>query len=326
MTILVTGSSGFVGLNLLEQLLAAGESVVGFGLDPPPAMACATLDALPGSRRHISGDVRDAAAVRAAVRESGASGVIHGAVITAGWEREQRDAPSIVAANVLGTVNVLQASLDHAVERFVYLSSASVYGANASAQPRLSETSTPPLPQSMYAVTKHAAEGISRRYGSLGDLQVVAARLSAVYGRWEYDTGVRDTLSPPFLLFGAAQRGESVVLPDRNQRDWIYAPDVARAVISLLQANALAHDLYNVSTGTTFGLTEWAEPLQGIFPAFSCRVAREGEQCDAAYVTDSRSPLDIRRLVEDTGFAPQFGPEQALTDYVAWHRDHPTTS
>ena len=70
MTIFVTGGSGFVGLNLLEQLLARGESVVSFSLAPPPAQAQRAFDLLPGSLRHVDGDVCDAGAVEEALDEA----------------------------------------------------------------------------------------------------------------------------------------------------------------------------------------------------------------------------------------------------------------
>ena len=142
MTIFVTGGSGFVGLNLLEQLLGRGEHVVSFSLEAPPERAGALFESLPGTFRHAAGDVRDAHGVAEALADSGAMRVIHGAVITAGMERERRDPGSIVATNVAGTVNVLEAARRKGVDRFVFLSSASVYGANALGGDTLSEADT----------------------------------------------------------------------------------------------------------------------------------------------------------------------------------------
>ena len=322
MPILVTGGSGFVGLNLLEQLLARGETVVNFSLAAPPLAAHAAFATLPGALHHVDGDVRDAAAVETAMGERRICGVIHGAVVTAGRDRERRDAATIVSANVLGTVNVLEAARSHGVERFIYLSSASVYGANASIDEELSESSTIPRPESLYAITKYAAEGVSRRYRCFGEMEVVAARLSAVFGRWEHDTGLRDTLSPPFLLTGAAQRGDRAILPDENRRDWIYGTDVATAVIGLLRASSLQHDLYNVSAGTSWSAADWAERLRSAYPGFSYRVAAAGEAGDEALATEPRSPLNIDRLLAETGFEPRFGLERALSDYLEWRRAH----
>jgi nucleoside-diphosphate-sugar epimerase len=317
MTVFVTGGSGFVGLNLIEWLLTRGDSVVSFSLVPPPEQAKRAFDRLPGTLRHVDGDVRDASAVDEALAQSGARRVIHGAVITAGIERERRDPAGIVATNVDGTVNVLDAARRQGVDRFVYLSSASVYGANALAHDELSEEHTVPLPESLYAVTKYAAEGIARRYGSIFDMQVVAARLSAVFGRWEYDTGLRDTLSPPYLLIRLAAVGEVAVLADEGDRDWIYGPDVAAGIIALLDASDLRHDVYNIGTGQTWSLRQWCEKLAARRAAFSYRFGND-PNADPTLDPGRRAPLSIKRILRDTTYNPRFGLEEAFDDYLEW--------
>jgi nucleoside-diphosphate-sugar epimerase len=317
MNIFLTGGSGFVGLNLIEQFLSRGDSVVSFSLTPPPERAVQAFDGLPGTLRHADGDVRNARAVEEALAQSGARHVIHGAVITAGIDRERRDPESIVSANLQGTVSVLEAARRRRVERFIYLSSASVYGANAGSDGVLSEEHTAPLPQSLYAITKYAAEGIARRYGVIFDMQVAAARLSAVFGRWEHDTGLRDTLSPPYLLAREAAAGGAAVLADEGYRDWIYGPDVAAGAIALLDTAALQHDVYNISTGHTWSLWRWCEKLAERYPAFSYRLgdAPDGELC---IDPGRRSPLSVGRLLNDTAYSPRFGLEESFNDYIEW--------
>ena len=317
MSVFLTGGSGFVGLNIIEQLLTRGDSVVSYSLAPPPARAKKAFDGLPGRLRHVDGDVCDGAALEEALAQSGARQLIHAAVITAGTEREVRDPASIVSTNIHGTVNVLEAARHQSIERFVYLSSASVYGANSQHDAALSEEHTTPLPQSLYAVTKYAGEGIARRYGAIFPMQVVAARLSAVFGRWEHDTGLRDTLSPPYLLAGMAAAGTAVVLADDGQRDWIYGPDVAAGIVALLDAAALGHDVYNIGTGQTWSLSQWCEMLAARHPAFSYRLAGES---DAVPTLDPgrRSPLSVERILRDTAYNPRFGLADAFDDYLGW--------
>ncbi len=320
MTVFITGGSGFVGLNLLELLLGRGESVVSFSLAPPPERAGRVFDSLPGTLRHVAGDVCDRQGVDDALAMSGARSVIHGAVITAGIKRERRNPASIISTNVQGTVNVLDAARRKGVDRFVYLSSASVYGANALSGDELSEARTPPIPQSLYAVTKYAAEGISRRYGSVFGMQVVAARLSAVFGRWEHDTGLRDTLSPPYLLARLAAAGDRAVLSQEGSRDWIYGPDAAAGIIALLDAADLRHDVYNIGTGQTWSLRQWCEKLADRMPAFSYRFDG-GAQTDPALDPGRRAPLSIARVLEDTGYNPDFGLDESFEDYVEWMQE-----
>jgi nucleoside-diphosphate-sugar epimerase len=317
MTVFVTGGSGFVGLNLLEQLLTRGDRVVSFSLAPPPQQAQRTFRRLPGQLRHVDGDVGDAEMVDRALAQSAARQVIHGAVITAGIERERRDPAAIVSTNIHGSVNVLDAARRHGVHRFVYLSSASVYGANALSDDALSEEHTAPLPESLYAVTKYAAEGIARRYGSVFHMQVIAARLSAVFGRWEYDTGLRDTLSPPYLLTRMAAAGVGAVLADEGHRDWIYGPDAAAGVIALLDAADLRHQVYNVGTGDTWSLRQWCDKLVARHPGFSYRL-RSGPGAGTSIDPGRRSPLLVERILRDTAYNPRFGLEESFDDYLQW--------
>jgi nucleoside-diphosphate-sugar epimerase len=317
MTVFITGGSGFVGLNLIEQLLARGDRVVSFSLTPPPERAMASFQDLPGTLQHVDGDVCDAKAIDDALARSTARRVIHAAVITAGTERERREPAAIVATNIQGTVNALDAARRRGAERFVYLSSASVYGANAESADALCEEHTAPLPQSLYAVTKYAAEGIARRYGTVFDMQVFAARLSAVFGRWEHDTGLRDTLSPPFLLAAMAQSGDAAVLADDGYRDWIYGPDAAAGILALLDAAALGHDIYNVGTGCVWSLRQWCEKLAARYPAFTYRL---GTDSDPGCFIDPgrRSPLSVERITRDTTYTPRFGLEESFDDYLGW--------
>jgi len=317
MNIFLTGGSGFVGLNLIEQFLTRGDSVVSFSLTPPPERAVRAFDRLPGTLHHVGGDVRNTEAVEEALAQSGARHVIHGAVITAGIERERCDPASIVSTNLQGSVSVLDAARRQKVERFIYLSSASVYGANADSDKSLSEEHTAPLPQSLYAITKYAAEGIARRYGVIFGMQVVAARLSAVFGRWEHDTGLRDTLSPPYLLARMAAAGEAAVLADEGYRDWIYGPDAAAGLIALMDATTLHHDVYNVSTGDTWSLWRWCEKLGGRHESFSYRLGDTsvGERC---IDPGRRSPLSVERILNDTTYNPRFGLEESFNDYIEW--------
>ena len=107
------------------------------------------------------------------------------------------------------------------------------------------------------------------RLGDLWGLDVVSLRLSGVFGPWEHATGVRDTLSPHCQILAAAAAGQPAILPRPGLRDWIYAPDVADAVLAVAGAEKLGHGVYNVSTGMRFTLLDWGQRLAQAFPASS---------------------------------------------------------
>ena len=77
-----------------------------------------------------------------------------------------------------------------------------------------------------------------------------------MFGPWERATGVRDTLSPHCQILAAAVAGQEAVLARPGLRDWLFAPDLAEAVLRVATAPQLAHKLYNVSTGQRFSATQ----------------------------------------------------------------------
>ena len=109
MAILVTGACGFVGLNIVERLLAAGRAVVGLDRIPLPARAAQAFARLPGRLTLIDGSVLVPADLDRALAPP-IDAVIHCAVITAGADREKSDPQGIVAVNVQGAVATLMAA------------------------------------------------------------------------------------------------------------------------------------------------------------------------------------------------------------------------
>src|ERR1700734_1825063 len=118
MAILVTGAAGFVALNIVEHLLAAGRDVVGLDRIPLPARAEREFASLPGRFTLIGGAILSDADLSRALTMRPIEAVIHCAVITAGARREMADPGSIVAVNVQGAVNTLLAAAKCGVKRF----------------------------------------------------------------------------------------------------------------------------------------------------------------------------------------------------------------
>src|SRR4051812_19681106 len=128
MKVLVTGGAGYVGMNVVEALLERGQDVVllDAGTLPPAAQrALAPHSPLPPI---VHANICDAAAMQSLFGKHRFDGVVHCAAVTAGREREARDPASSIEVNQLGTLNLLTAAHKHRVRRFVYTSSAAVYG------------------------------------------------------------------------------------------------------------------------------------------------------------------------------------------------------
>lgn len=147
MRVLVTGASGFVGLNVVEALLARGDEVAAFGDVGMPERARAAFGALPGRCVEALGDVRDERTVARAFEAHAPQKVVHAAALTPGPRTERAMAAAAVEVNVLGTLRVLEAAARSRVERVVLLSSAAVYGDSGFGAAPLDEAETPPRPR-----------------------------------------------------------------------------------------------------------------------------------------------------------------------------------
>jgi UDP-glucose 4-epimerase len=321
---LIFGGAGFVGLNIAEALLRAGHPVVAFDRSAIPEAALRGFAALPGAFTAIRGDVTDEAAVAAAL-PAGIDLVVIGAAITAGRERDASDPATTLKVNLLAQVPILAAARAAGVRRVVNLSSAAAYGAAGERLPELDET-TPGDPVGLYAITKWASERVGARLGDLWGLDVVSLRLSGVFGPWEHATGVRDTLSPHCQILAAAVAGAPAILPRPGLRDWIYAPDVADAVLAVAATGALGHRVYNVSTGTRFTLLDWGQRLAQHFPGFVCRLAEPGEAANIDFHGPSdRAPMAVARIAHDVGWAAQTEGLESADRLAAWWRAHGET-
>ncbi len=302
MTILVTGACGFVGAHVVAALVRnrPGEPVVAADLAPPPEAVAAFWGGMTVDFQPL--DVVDRAAVRAAIARHRPRFVVHMAAITPSLAMEAADPLRVVDVNIGGAANVLDAATaSPGIERVITLSSTIVYGFGAALPSPVSED-VPPEAVGLYAVSKVACEGLSRRFGMLRGISTVAARIAAVYGPMERPTPHRETMSQLYPLFAALrERRPIVVAPSETMRDWTHADDIGDGICALLAAPALRHPVYNVSRGV--GL-RWSQVLALFREAgLEIRIADDPAQAEASFdAALGRPPLDVARLAEDTGF------------------------
>jgi nucleoside-diphosphate-sugar epimerase len=326
MRILITGGCGFVGINLAELLLARGESVVLFDRRGLPEAAASELQ--PGSTALtvIDGDVRDKAALEQVMRDYRIERAIHAAVITSGVARESDEPNEIIAVNLCSTVGFLEAARAAGCRRVLYVSSGSAYGHTLDEAGPLHEEVSPSRPETLYGITKYAAEQTVLRLRALWNFDVLCARLGSVFGPWEYGTGVRDRMSPQLQLACLAVSGGAAVLPAREvRRDWVYSRDVASGLVELLLAKHTRHAVYHLSAGCDWSgfFPRWCNELRIAYPQFSWRFAAPSESPNVSYHADhDRAGMDIGRVTRDVGFMPRFGPRESCADFSDWIQTH----
>lgn len=320
MTTVITGGAGFVGINIASALLARGETVVVFDRLPVPAVAQRHLASLPGMLIGVTGDITNRDQLMRTMTDHGVTKMVHGAAITAGLAREAREPALIVTVNTIGTIEALEAALACNLSRVVQLGTGSVYGRSPPGKSMIEEDDAP-YPESLYGISKYAAEAIARRYRTTRGLDIAVGRLGVVFGRWEYDTGMRDTLSMPLQLMKAAAAGEHVRLPAALPDDWVYAADIASAVVGMLDSYCLGHEIYHLASGHRWSVAGWCDRLKAVYPAFQYELVDDIAHATLGAASPTpRTPFSVARLKAATGFTAQYDEAAAFDDYLAWHR------
>ena len=322
MKILITGASGFIGLNLTESLLQIGYTVVMVSRRPTPDAAVKALSSLPGRPIQAQMDIRDLSSVKRCFTKHRPDVVVHGAAITPGRYKEKEWAREVLEINLMGTLAILEAVKELQGIRLIYLSSGAVYGANAFKFDLLNEQSTPCQPESLYSISKYAAERLWLRSRHLWQLDALVARVGAIFGRWERDTGVREPLSPMLQTVDLLRQGKEVILPRPGLRDWVYSRDCARALTMLILDKHPGYSVYNISTGKSWSVADWCEGLAKRFPNFNYRIASGKEKGNINFHgPKDRNPLCVDRLFKDLNFRPKFNLDESLKDYLTWRSD-----
>ncbi|HEU4365637.1 MAG TPA: SDR family oxidoreductase [Candidatus Krumholzibacteria bacterium] len=254
-TYLVTGGAGFIGSNIVDELLRRGHAVR--VLDN---FATGRAENLEESRERIElirGDVRDADAVDRAV--AGCDFVLHQAAL-ASVPRSIADPVANNEVNVQGTLHVLMAAQRHGVKRVVYASSSSVYG-DSEELPKVEKM--PPNPKSPYAVAKLAAEYYCRVFAELHGMTTVALRYFNVFGPRQDPSSQYSAVIPIFVRALVEGRAPTIHGDGEQSRDFTYIANVVAANLLACDANVRGGKVYNIACGGRYTLNELYAALAG---------------------------------------------------------------
>jgi nucleoside-diphosphate-sugar epimerase len=258
---LVSGGGGFIGSNLVEAILGAGERVrvldnFATGRRSNLDGAAGWAEAGGGSFALVEGDIRDLATCRKAVL--GADYVLHQAAIPS-VQRSVTDPVGSNEVNVDGTLNLLVAARDAKVKRFVMASSSSLYG-ESETLPKV-ETMAP-APISPYGLQKLAGETYCGIFHRLYGLPAIALRYFNVFGPRQDPTSEYSAVIPLFIT--AIKRGDRpTIFGDGEQtRDFSYIENVVQANLRACQAGPAAHGAaFNIACGERISLNALVDIL-----------------------------------------------------------------
>jgi nucleoside-diphosphate-sugar epimerase len=222
--------------------------------------------------------------------------------------------------NVTGTANLMTVAAGR-VEAVVHLSSIAVYGDIPPEGGAVDEDHAT-APTSLYGVSKLGAEMAARCIARQAGLKLTVLRCGPVFGPFEYETGLRDMMSPHLQMLRLARRRETAVLAWRLAADWIYSRDVAAAVVQRLATSEQPEALFNLSGSDVTDLTQWGDLLARRYAGWTWRLAAAHESPNVVYgFASRRAALDNARIAA-AGFRPAFDLPRAAAHFIDWADRH----
>ena len=339
-SVLVTGSPGFIGANLVLRLLKEMNGGTVVSLDNmndyyDPALKEYRLGLIeraakdsPVEHVFVHGSIADKALVDALFEKYRFDVVVN--LAAQAGVRYSIDHPDVyIESNLIGFYNILEACRNNPVAHLVYASSSSVYGGNKKVP--FSTDDKVDNPVSLYAATKKSNELLAHAYSKLYDIPSTGLRFFTVYG-----TAGR----PDMFYYSATQKlvaGKTIQIFNYGncKRDFTYIDDIVEGVYRVMQgapdrstgADGLPvppYAVYNIGGGTPENLLDYISTLQeelvraGVLPAdYDFEGHRElvGMQPGDVPVTYA----DSTALERDYGFTPKIGIREGLRSFAEWY-------
>ena len=316
MKILVTGGAGFIGSNLCEYFLTKGYKVV--CLDN---FATGHLHNLNGVINNlnftlIEGDIRNSSDCQKAVE--GVDYVLHQAALGS-VPRSINDPITTNAVNVSGFLNMLIASRDAKVKRFVYAASSSTYG-DSQGLPKVEEVIGKPL--SPYAITKYVNELYAEIFSKTYGLETVGLRYFNVFGRKQDPNGAYAAVIPKFVQQFMRYESPEINGDGLHSRDFTYIDNVIQMnELAMTTTNSEAiNTVYNTAFGDRTTLTQLTHFLKEYLTTFDAKIADVEVLHGPNRAGDiPHSLASIEKAKRLLGYNPQFSIQEGLKEAVAWY-------
>lgn len=340
-TILVTGSPGFIGANLVMRLLKdmIGGTVISLDnmndyYDPKlKEYRLKQIESISSPVKHIfiKGNIADKALIEAVFNDYKPSIVVN--LAAQAGVRYSIDHPDVyIESNIIGFYNILEACRHHSVEHLVYASSSSVYGGNKKVPFSVDDKVDNPV--SLYAATKKSNELLAHSYSKLYNIPSTGLRFFTVYG---------PAGRPDMFYYSATQKlvkGETIQIFNYGnmKRDFTYIDDIVEGIVRVMQGapeKQTGEDglplppyaVYNIGGGTPENLLDYISILQeelvraGVLPQdYDFEGHRElvGMQPGDVPITYA----DSFALEKDYGFKPYISIRDGLQKFSNWYRNY----
>lgn len=317
---LVTGAAGFIGSNIVEALIAAGQHVV--GLDNFATGHRSNLEAVRAKAgddrwsrfQFIEADIRDRDACARAV--DGAEFVLHQAALGS-VPRSMADPLNSHDSNVTGFINLLDAARLAGVKRFVYASSSSVYGDEPSL-PKHEDRVGGPL--SPYAATKAINEVYASVYQQAFGFPTIGLRYFNVFGPRQDPDGPYAAVIPKWLAAMTEDRAIEIYGDGTTSRDFCYVANAVQAnVRAALAGEEAQNQVYNVAVGGRTSLAELFGLLRDALSRHQIHYTKEPVYADFRPGDVRHSEADISKARSLIGYAPTHDISEGIAEALPWY-------
>jgi UDP-N-acetylglucosamine 4-epimerase len=314
--VLVTGGAGFIGANLCDTLLKKNNKVVCLDNFATGKKENITKFLKNPNFTLIDGDIRKSEDCFNATK--GVDYVLHQAALGS-VPRSIKDPITSNEVNVSGFLNMLVASRDNGVQRFVYAASSSTYG-DSESMPKVEDVIGKPL--SPYAITKYVNELYADVFSKTYGLETIGLRYFNVFGRKQDPNGAYAAVIPKFV--SQLMKGESPVINgDGNySRDFTYIDNVIQAnLLSLVTHNEKAiNTVYNVAYGDRNTLNDLMKYLKKYLSEFDTNISNIQVIHGPNRIGDiPHSHASIAKAKENLNYNPEFSLQQGLKEAVKWY-------
>lgn len=314
--ILITGGAGFIGSNLCEHFISKGYEVVCLDNFATGHRHNLTAFSTHGNFKLIEGDIRNLSDCERAVK--GVDYVLHQAALGS-VPRSINDPITTNDVNVSGFLNMLVASRDAKVKRFVYAASSSTYG-DSESLPKVEETIGKPL--SPYAITKYVNELYADIFSKTYGLETIGLRYFNVFGRKQDPNGAYAAVIPKFVMQLMAHESPVINGDGNFSRDFTYIDNVIQMnelAMSTHNSDAL-NTVYNTAFGDRTTLNDLVKYLKESLSQYDSAIA------DVAVIHGPNRAGDIPHSLASIdkakkllGYQPQFSMQNGLKEAVKWY-------
>lgn len=318
MKVLVTGGAGFIGSNLCEALLENGDNVIcldNFSTGHIENIL-PLIEKYPTTFKLIVGDIRNMNDCRKAV--DGVEYVLHEAALGS-VPRSIKDPVTTNEVNIGGFLNMIVASRDAGVKRFIFAASSSTYG-DSKTLPKVEDVIGKPL--SPYAITKYVDELYADVFAKTYGTEYIGLRYFNVFGRRQDPNGAYAAVIPLFVKKFMNHEAPNINGDGEYSRDFTYIDNVIqmnRLAIETTNPEAV-NQIYNTAYGERTTLNQLVAYLKEYLSAFDPAIAgiepTHGPN-RAGDIPHSLACVDKARKL--LGYEPQFSMKEGLKEAVKWY-------